>query len=259
MKKIMVALGIGLAVALTFSVGSKAIAMTADGASVGKLDFSKMFTGEVDHENYGKYRGYGELKDGTMPTVELIDEWIRKGYISEEKGGLEKKFIQAKSEDDKRKVYDEIIDSVKEEYRLSDSEVNKLKEAGYKKHARTLCEIYMQRAVDNGEITEEDARMEILYNSIMTEEEKEELLGLIVDRQVRQKEITKEQGDRLKAGGYDDYADNLLKIVNEEMIDELLKANYITEEEAKEYKETDELYKLERMYRIHYRYQREKS
>ena len=233
-KKVIGAVGIGLAVVLSVAVGSKVVGAINQGGVevVGESDdlaLLGMFTGEPDFENFGKYREYGKMMDGTTPTVEAIDVWVSKGYISKEQGDLDKRFLLASSEEEKEKIYDEIVDVIKGDYDLTDAEADRLKDAGYKKHDKTLDEIYIQDIVDAGGMSEEDARIMILDNAAITAEEKAEVLELMVDRHVKYGEITKEQADKIKADGYDNYDSNLWMIRNGATLDELLESGSITE------------------------------
>lgn len=257
-KKIMGAVGIGLAVVLTTAVGIKAVESMNGGSDSG-IEIVGGLGSESDFANFGKYQEYGRLIDGSKPTKELINQWIKDGFVSKEQGELDLKFLEAQTEDEKEKIYDQIIDVIKGPYELTEEEANKLKEAGYKKYERTLNEIYIQDIVDAGGMTAEDAKIEILYDSAVTKEEKDEVVGLLVDRMLKDGDITEAQGEKIKADGYDKYYENLWEIENAAMVDELLKAGKITEDQAKVYRTTEDLDKLDELYEAFDKYELQKE
>ena len=198
-KKIIGSLAMALFVSIGFSISERTVANA-------NSNNEEVVLYELDNEGYELF-GYDEYGEGL--NNDDITLMVKNGIISKEEGDLDLKFLNSKSEEEKNNVYKEIIDNMKDQFKFSDKEVFKLKNAGYKNYGENIDRIYYERMVENGQMTQEEMEIEIKLTGAKNKEEREEAYKLYVDNLVNKKEITKEQGDKLKEAGYDKYMKNI--------------------------------------------------
>ncbi len=205
-----------------------------DVASLEKID-SGYFYSEYE-EQFG-YSPYGSVNGQVYYQSEQdIKDLVSEGVLTPEEGNLEIQFLNATSDEEKDEIYRKIIDETRSLYDFTDSEIQRLKDEGYKNYNKVLDEFYYDRSVDSGIMTRGMADAKLKYNSASNEEERQAAYGLIIDEMVKDGTLTNEQGSRLKSGGYKNHGENMSIITFEEMVDELLGAGVLTQDKASDLK-----------------------
>lgn len=173
---------------------------------------------------YGPYEPY-------VNTVDELQKLIDDGFLPEEEGNLQIKFLQAGTEDEKEAVYKEIIDYLQGEGILTDKEAGVLKSKSYRDYWRTLDEMFYDEMVNLGYMTKEEADLQVRFNGAADQNERQAVYEEIVDFRVRDGQITEEQAKKLKSDGYKKDFDNMDEIHYQKMVDELFGLGLITQDE----------------------------
>lgn len=173
---------------------------------------------------YGPYEPY-------VNTVDELQKLIDDGFLPEEEGNLQIKFLQAGTEDEKEAVYKEIIDYLQGEGILTDKEAGVLKSKSYRDYWRTLDEMFYDEMVDLGYMTKEYVDLQVRFNGAADQNERQAVYEEIVDLRVRDGQITEEQAKKLKSDGYNRDFDNMDEIHYQNMVDELFGLGLITQDE----------------------------
>lgn len=188
---------------------------------------------EMDEEVFG-YKAYGIGSNGIpiFNSKEEINDWARSGRFTEKEAELEIEFLEAKNDDEKDKIYKEIIENSKYNYSLSDEEIEELKNGGYKNHYENLDRIYFKQLVDAGHMTEEDLEIEIKLISSKNKEERQEAYNLLVDNLIKKGELTEKQGNKFKSDGYEKHSENMDEVEYYKTVWEMYYLGNITKETA---------------------------
>ncbi len=173
---------------------------------------------------YGPYEPY-------VNTVDELQKLIDDGFLPEEEGNLQIKFLQAGTEDEKEAVYKEIIDYLQGEGILTDKEAGVLKSKSYRDYWRTLDEMFYDEMVNLGYMTKEEADLQVRFNGAADQNERQAVYEEMVDLRVREGQITEEQAKKLKSDGYKKDFDNMDEIHYQNMVDELFGLGLITQDE----------------------------
>lgn len=183
-------------------------------------------SGEVLEEQfgYGPYEPYVDTVDGLQ---KLIDD----GFLTEEEGRLQIKFLEAGTEDEKEVVYKDIIDYLYGENILTSQEADRLKSGSYRNYWRTLDEMFYDEMVSLGYMTREEADLEVKFNAAGSSEERQAVYEEMVDLRVKEGKITAEQAKKLKSDGYGKDFDNMDEIHYQNIVDELFDLGVITQDE----------------------------
>ncbi|HJC99940.1 MAG TPA: hypothetical protein H9923_03195 [Candidatus Dwaynia gallinarum] len=214
------ALMLGLGVS---STGGQVV--KAESFSVGS--FSDVFDSvEALDEQFG-YEPYGPYVDSVEELQRLIDD----GFLPEEEGKLQIKFLEAKTEDEKEAVYREIIDYLYGEGILTSKEADRLKSGSYKDYWRTLDEMFYDEMVDLGYMTKEEADLQVRFNGAVDSKERQAVYEEMVDLRVKEGKVTEEQARKLKSDGYDKDFDNMDDIYYQNKVNELFDLALITQDE----------------------------
>ena len=214
------ALMLGLGVS---STGGQVV--KAESFSVGS--FSDVFDSvEALDEQFG-YEPYGPYVDSVEELQRLIDD----GFLPEEEGKLQIKFLEAKTEDEKEAVYREIIDYLNGEGILTDKEADRLKSGSYKDYWRTLDEMFYDEMVDLGYMTKEEADLQVRFNGAVDSKERQAVYEEMVDLRVKEGKVTEEQARKLKSDGYDKDFDNMDDIYYQNKVNELFDLGVISQDE----------------------------
>lgn len=214
------ALMLGLGVS---STGGQVV--KAESFSVGS--FSDVFDSvEALGEQFG-YEPYGPYVDSVEELQRLIDD----GFLPEEEGKLQIKFLEAKTEDEKEAVYREIIDYLYREGILTSKEADRLKSGSYKDYWRTLDEMFYDEMVDLGYMTKEEADLQVRFNGAVDSKERQAVYEEMVDLRVKEGKVTEEQARKLKSDGYDKDFDNMDDIYYQNKVNELFDLGVISQDE----------------------------
>ena len=214
------ALMLGLGVS---STGGQVV--KAESFSVGS--FSDVFDSvEALDEQFG-YEPYGPYVDSVEELQRLIDD----GFLPEEEGKLQIKFLEAKTEDEKEAVYREIIDYLYGEGILTSKEADRLKSGSYKDYWRTLDEMFYDEMVDLGYMTKEEADLQVRFNGAVDSKERQAVYEEMVDLRVKEGKVTEEQARKLKSDGYDKDFDNMDDIYYQNKVNELFDLGVISQDE----------------------------
>ncbi len=173
---------------------------------------------------YGPYEPYAN-------TVDELQKLIDDGFLPEEEGNLQIKFLQAGTEDGKEAVYRDIIDYLYGEGILTSKEADVLKSGSYKDYWKTLDEMFYDEMVNLGYMTKEEADLQVRFNGAADQNERQAVYEEMVDLRVREGQITEEQAKKLKSDGYKKDFDNMDEIHYQNMVDELFGLGLITQDE----------------------------
>lgn len=187
-----------------------------------------------NNEDILGYRYYGVNYEGFLifNSRKQIEDMVNSGQLTKKQGELEIEFLESQNDMEKDNIYKKIIDNSKEEYNLSDLEIEQLKNQGYKKHYETLDRITFQQLVNAGYMTEEELEMEINFLSATNEEEREKAYISIVDNLERKEYINKKHACKFKKDGYKAHYDNMDRVRYCHMIWEMYENGYINMETA---------------------------
>lgn len=177
-------------------------------------------------EQFG-YEPYGPYVDSVEELQRLIDD----GFLPEEEGKLQIKFLEAKTEDEKEAVYREIIDYLYGEGILTSKEADRLKSGSYKDYWRTLDEMFYDEMVDLGYMTKEEADLQVRFNGAVDSKERQAVYEEMVDLRVKEGKVTEEQARKLKSDGYDKDFDNMDDIYYQNKVNELFDLGVISQDE----------------------------
>lgn len=177
-------------------------------------------------EQFG-YEPYGPYVDSVEELQRLIDD----GFLPEEEGKLQIKFLEAKTEDEKEAVYREIIDYLYGEGILTSKEADRLKSGSYKDYWRTLDEMFYDEMVDLGYMTKEEADLQVRFNGAVDSKERQAVYEEMVDLRVKEGKVTEEQARKLKSDGYAKDFDNMDDVYYQNKVNELFDLALITQDE----------------------------
>ena len=226
-KKIKKLIGVAtLAVMVGLGVSSTGgQVVKAESFSVGS--FSDVFDSvEALDEQFG-YEPYGPYVDSVEELQRLIDD----GFLPEEEGKLQIKFLEAKTEDEKEAVYREIIDYLYGEGILTSKEADRLKSGSYKDYWRTLDEMFYDEMVDLGYMTKEEADLQVRFNGAVDSKERQAVYEEMVDLRVKEGKVTEEQARKLKSDGYAKDFDNMDDVYYQNKVNELFDLGVISQDE----------------------------
>ena len=181
---------------------------------------------EALDEQFG-YEPYGPYVDSVEELQRLIDD----GFLPEEEGKLQIKFLEAKTEDEKEAVYREIIDYLYGEGILTSKEADRLKSGSYKDYWRTLDEMFYDEMVDLGYMTKEEADLQVRFNGAVDSKERQAVYEEMVDLRVKEGKVTEEQARKLKSDGYAKDFDNMDDVYYQNKVNELFDLALITQDE----------------------------
>lgn len=173
---------------------------------------------------YGPYEAY-------VDSVDELRGLIEKGFIPEEEGNLQIRFLEAGTEEEKEAVYKNIVDYLYGEGILTDKEADRLKSGSYKDYWRTLDEMFYDEMVDLGYMTKDEADLQVRFNGAVDSNERQAVYEEIVELRVKEGKITEEQAEKLKSDGYDKDFDNMDDIYYQNEVNELFDLGVITQEE----------------------------
>lgn len=131
---------------------------------------------------------------------------VADGIVPEEEAELRVAFWIATTHDEKQKAYEDIIDYEVKMGAYSEEIGKKLKDAGYDGAYEVEVELYLQsldEMVKEGLISQEQADLEKAYLTATTEEDRKKAYDDLVDYSVAQGQITVEEGEEIKAMGFE--------------------------------------------------------
>ncbi|OAT87421.1 hypothetical protein [Candidatus Arthromitus sp. SFB-turkey] len=213
------ALMLGLGVSSTVGQVAK-----AESFSFGVSDVFDSVEALDEQFGYGPYEAY-------VNTVGELQKLIDDGFLPEEEGKLQIKFLEAKTEDEKEAVYREIIDYLYREGILTSKEADRLKSGSYKDYWRTLDEMFYDEMVDLGYMTKEEADLQVRFNGAVDSKERQAVYEEMVDLRVKEGKVTEEQARKLKSDGYDKDFDNMDDIYYQNKVNELFDLGVISQDE----------------------------
>lgn len=213
------ALMLGLGVSSTVGQVAK-----AESFSFGVSDVFDSVEALDEQFGYGPYEAY-------VNTVGELQKLIDDGFLPEEEGKLQIKFLEAKTEDEKEAVYREIIDYLYREGILTSKEADRLKSGSYKDYWRTLDEMFYDEMVDLGYMTKEEADLQVRFNGAVDSKERQAVYEEMVDLRAKEGKVTEEQARKLKSDGYDKDFDNMDDIYYQNKVNELFDLGVISQDE----------------------------
>ena len=207
----------------------------------------------VKNEEYFGYFPYGIGYDGLplYENKEIIRRWVKGGLLTEREGELEIQFMEATTDEEKERIYKEIVDSLKDDLELSEEETVLLKDGGYKNYNKNLDVIYYQELVNQGVMSKAEMEIQIKYNSTKNKEERQKVYIQLVDNLIDENKITRSEAYKLKSDGYRKHLENMEEIQYMHKVDKMFDYGYISIEEANKlknrtddgrWKEVDKLY-----------------
>ncbi len=166
--------------------------------------------GDITEETGNKLKEAGY--DAPWEVVQKIyvngafDEMVKEGLIAKEEADLQIAFLTAETHQDKQKAYEDIIDYEVKMGAYSKEDGDKLKAAGYDGAYEVEVELYLQSLdgmVKEGLISQEQANLEKAYLTAKTDEDRKKAYDALVDYSVAQGQITPEEGEEIKALGFE--------------------------------------------------------
>lgn len=216
-KKLVAGITLGLMVVAGVGVGGQAVKAIDDSTVEVTRDFQE---GDVTYEEN---------------TIDLINALVESGILTREEADVEIAFYEATTHEDKQKAYDGIIDYQVKIGDITEETGKKLKEAGYDAPWEVVQNIYVNGKLDEmvkeGLVTREEADLQIAFLTAETDQDKQKAYEDIIDYEVQMGAYSKEDGDKLKAAGYDGAYEVEVELYLQSL-DEMVKEGLISEEQA---------------------------